>query len=83
MLYMVQLDFDRNQRENLLGYFQERGLTHYEEAVVLKGAWVSVKEGKAYVLVQSKDVAEVEKACARLTQFAKINFCSVFDVQQL
>lgn len=83
MLHMVQLDFDCSQRENLLGYFQERGLTHYEEAVVLKGTWVSVKEGKAYVLVQSKDVAEVEKACAGLTQFGKISFCSVLDAQQL
>lgn len=83
MLYMVQLDFDRDQRENLLGYFQERGLTHYEEDVVLQGAWVSVKEGKAYVLVQSKDAAEVEKGCARLPQFAKISFCSVLDAQQL
>ena len=83
MLYMIELNYLPEKRDEALKYFQEHGLTHFEEGVAIEGAWVATHEHVAYVLATSKETAQLEKACEPLAQFGTVSLRPVTDVDQI
>ncbi len=83
MLHMIELRYPLQQRDELLQYFQERGVTHHEAGVVLKGAWVATKDRVAYALVESRDAEQFEKSCRPLEQLGEVSTRQVIDAEQV
>jgi hypothetical protein len=80
---MVELHYSPEQRDQALGYFYEHGFTHYTGSLAIQGAWIATQERVAYVLVESSEVEELERACVPLKQFGQVIYRAVTDVQQI
>ena len=83
MLYMVELNYRADQNAEALRFFDEHGITHYEQEIVVQGAWVATEDCIAYLLVESADDAEVASATAPLAQFGQVMFRTVVKAEQL
>lgn len=83
MLYMVELKYNREHRQQALNYFWEHGTTFYEGKVVLKGLWVATHDQIAYALVESDDEEEIKKASAPLAAFGTFAYRQVFSSEQI
>ena len=83
MQYMVELKYPLENRDEALKYFLQHGTIGYEGKVTLAGAWVATQDRIAYAVVESGDLAEVEKACAPLKAFGDVTFRPVTSVDQL
>jgi hypothetical protein len=80
MLYMVELRYTHEQREEALQYFWEHGSTHYEGNVTLMGAWVATQDLVGYALVESVDADGITRACAPLEQFGSVSHRHVTSI---
>ena len=83
MQYMVELRYPLEHRDEALKYFLQHGTIGYEGKVTLASAWVATQDRIAYAIVESGDLAELEKACAPLRAFGDVAFRSVTSVDQL
>ena len=83
MLYMVELRYSREHRDEALRYFWEHGATHYEGNVTVTGAWVGTQDQIAYALVEAADPDELAKACGPIGQFGDVSFRNVTSVDQI
>jgi len=62
MLYMVELHYSHEHRDDALKYFLEHGATHYEGNITVQNAWVATRDHVAYALVRTPSGDEVDKA---------------------
>ncbi len=83
MLYMVELRYAQEHRDEALRYFWEHGATHYTGDITLNGAWVATQDRIAYALVDACDQNEIAKACEPLGQFGEISFRHVTSFDQI
>lgn len=83
MLYMVQIEYQREQRDGLFAYFENHGVTGYAKGVELSGAWVSPEDCVAFALVKVVDVAAFETESQRLTQFGTVTSRHVLNAEDL
>ncbi len=83
MQYMVELKYPVEQRDEALKYFLQHGTIGYEGRVTLAEAWVATQDRVAYAIVESSELAELEKACAPLRAFGDVTFRPVTSVDQL
>lgn len=72
MLYMVELHYSHEHRDEALRYFLEHGATHYEGNITVQQAWVATADHVAYALVRTRNADEVDKAIKPLTQFGTV-----------
>ncbi len=83
MLYMIELRYPVEQRDQALRYFLQHGTIGYDGKVTLTGAWVATQDHVAYAVVASNDPDEMAKACAPLEKFGEVSFRPVTSVDQL
>ena len=83
MLYMVELHYQENQREAALGYFNEHGITHYEQDIVIQSAWVATQDRIAYLVAETDDVENMKKAVMPLSGFGEVTFRPVIQAEQI
>ena len=83
MLYMLELRYSTDTRDEALRYFQEHGVTHYEGGVEVQGLWVATRDHVAYVLVQSEDSGHLDQACGPLARFGTLTRRLVTDSEQI
>ncbi|MDH3717620.1 MAG: hypothetical protein OES79_05805 [Planctomycetota bacterium] len=83
MLYMVELHYRPEQRDEALKYFQAHGLTHYEGGVSIKDAWVATRDHIAYVVASSNDAARLEQSCEPLSGFGTLTIRPVTDMDRI
>lgn len=83
MLYMVQIEYPREQRDALFAYFENHGVTGYTLGVELSGAWVAPDERVAFALVKVANVAAFETERERLTQFGTVTSRHVLNAEDL
>lgn len=83
MLYMIELQYPLENRDDALRYFLQHGTVGYDGRVTLIGAWVATHERIAYAVVEAPDPDEISKACVPLEQFGEISFRPVTSVDQL
>lgn len=83
MLYMVELRYPVEQRDQALRYFLKHGTIGYDGKVTLTSAWVATQDHIAYAVVEAHDREELAKACAPLEQFGKVAVRPVTSVEQL
>ena len=83
MLYMIELRYPVERRDQALRYFLQHGTIGYDGKVTLTGAWVATHDHVAYAVVETHDLDELTKACAPLEQFGEVIFRPVTSVDQL
>ena len=83
MLYMLEIRYTREQRDDALSYFWTHGTTHYEGKVTLKGAWVATHDQIAFAVVDAADEDEMVKAAAPLKQFGDVIFVKVTSIDEI
>ena len=83
MLYMIELQYTREHRDDALRYFWEHGATHYEGKVTVNGAWVATEDLIAYAVVDAADPDELAKACMPLRQFGNVTSRHVTSIDQI
>ena len=83
MLYMVELHYTHEHRDEALRYFWEHGSTHYEGKVTVNGAWVATQDRIAYALVEAVDPDAIAEACEPLAHFGDVNFWHVTSVDEI
>ena len=82
MLYMVELHYAMEHRDEALAYFWEHGSTHYAGQVAVKDAWISTQDQVAYALVKATNRREIDTACDPLGKFGKIIIREVLAASQ-
>lgn len=83
MLYMLQLHYDRRQREAALRYFWKHGSTLYESKVTVKEIWVATEDRIAYALVDAADSEALAAASKPLEEYGEVSFRHVTSVHEL
>lgn len=83
MLYMVEIQYDDQHRDQALEYFWRHGATNYEGKVVVKGAWVATHDKVGYALIASENDEEVRKACGPLNHIATIHYRQVTSTDEI
>ena len=83
MLYMVELHYQESQREAALSYFEEHGVTHYEQDIAIKGAWVATQDRIAYLVAETDDVENMKTAIVPLSVFGEVAFRPVIQAEQI
>ena len=83
MLFMVELHYELEHRDEALSYFWEHGSTHYFGHVVVESAWVASQERVAYAVVRADGREELSNACEPLERFGKCHIREVMNVHQL
>ncbi len=83
MLYMIELHYSKEHRENALHYFLDHGAMNYDGKITLQRGWVATKDQVAYMLVRTRGSAEVKKACEPLKEFGEIFFRQVTSTDEI
>ena len=83
MLYMVELRYDKERRDEALGYLWEHGSTLYEAKVTVKDAWVATEDLIAYAVVDAADPEAIAKASKPLEEYGDVSYRHVNSVHEL
>ena len=83
MLFLVELKYAYEHREEVLRFFWEHGATRYQGSVALKGAWVATQERIVYALVEAADADEIAQAGEPLAQFGTLTIRQVTSVEDI
>ena len=83
MLFMVQIEYTREQRDDLFAYFENHGVTGYSLGVELSGAWVAPEDRVAFALVKVANVVAFETERGRLTQFGNVTSRHVLNAEDI
>lgn len=79
MLYMVELQYSQEKRDELTRYFEQRGVTGHGTRIVVKGAWVS-RSRHCYILVSAGDADSFKEMCHSWSQFGEVTSTPVVDI---
>jgi|GEM_PF-3774103 hypothetical protein len=83
MLFMVELTYSPQHRDEALRYVWEHGTTRYEGNIAILNVWVATEDHLAYALVESENAAELEKAYQPFLRFGTIRTRHVMNIEQL
>ena len=83
MLFMVELHYAEQHRDEALRFFWQHGATGHPGSVALKELWVSTQDRVAYALVDAPDQAQVAQAGKPLEPFGKLTIRQVTSVDEI
>jgi Domain of unknown function (DUF3303) len=82
MKFMVQFRLQAGSKNKALEAFELRG-PNRNPGVALRDAWFGTESDVVFVLVESEELALVEKAGQSWAEFGSFQIVPVIDVQQL
>ncbi len=83
MLFMVEVQYQRQTREAALSYFESHGVTGYGDGLSVEYLWVASNDCLAYVVVRAETLALVEQACQPLRELAEIHIRHIVGMDDL
>ena len=83
MLYMVELRYAEEHRDEALGFFWKHGSILYDSKVTVKEVWVATQDRVAYALVEAADPEAIAKASKPLGDFGDVRYRHVNSAHEL
>jgi hypothetical protein len=82
MKFMIQFRLKPGSKNKAMEVFERRGPSR-NPGVTLRDAWIGAKSDVVFVLVESDELASVEKAGQSWAEFGSFEIFPVLDIQQM
>ncbi len=82
MLFMVEVRYRRETRDEAFNYFEQHGVSGYQAGLTVEALWVASSDFLAYAVVRADDHAAVEHVIQDLKPLAEVQIRPIVGMDE-